>query len=109
MAPGGHRVAEGMAHVGRVRNGRDTAVAAMVDAAGQGRWLVARVPDAGAVDADRGAAPGRLAGGQAVGIALAHEDLVGIEPELGHRPTQLLERLGVRRAAVPEQQLDLWL
>ena len=36
-------------------------------------------------------------------------DLVGVEPELGHRRAQLVERLRVRRAAVPEQQLDLWL
>src|SRR3954452_24545626 len=109
MAPGGHCVAEGVAHVGRIRNGGDPAVAAMVDAAGQGRWLVARVLDVGAVDADRRRADEALAVGQAVGVDLAHEDLVGIEPELGHRRAQLLERLRVRRAAVPEQQLDLWL
>ena len=35
----------------------------MVDAAGQGRWLVARVLDVGAVDADRGRADEALAVG----------------------------------------------
>src|SRR3954447_21337250 len=74
-----------------------------------GPRLVARVLDVGAVDADRGRADEALAIGQAVGIDLAHEDLVGIEPELGHRRAQLLECLRVRRAAIPEQQLDLWL
>ena len=50
-----------------------------------------------------------LAIGALLGVDLAHEDLVGVEPELGHRRAQLLEGLRVRRAAVPEQQLDPWL
>jgi len=97
------------ADVGRIGNGGDPAVAPMVDATGQRRRLVARVLDVDAVDANGRRTDEAVSRGALVGVDVPDLDRLGVEPELLHRLAQLRERLGMRRAALPEQQLHPWL